>query len=141
MKFIKISMVILVLGVITNIAIVKAVETRGVDTPELVYVYEELKRNEPKDMSVHWKKVNEANQLYSHGTTETTMTKPCPKCQIKVFAKNEIGGATSAAITVMGQQKYLETGGYAGMWYLNLQRFDSTLLTTKTGGTWTLNGK
>ncbi len=140
MKFIRISFLVLVLGITANFIVIASAEERGASSPRDVYVYMELKKNTEQDSSTKWEKTDWANQEYLHNDSATPLTTPCPNCKVQVRAKNTNGTTTNAVITVMGDKKTLGNSAIPGTWYISAKRSDFTLLNTEHAGTWTLNG-
>lgn len=138
MKFVKISMIILAVGILTNGIMVKA-NINDANAPKEVYVYEEIKAGSLVTATGRtWTKDDWSSQTYKNSKTLTTITNPCKDCKIKATVVN--GNFTSSVITTMGQTKIFESAGFEGIWALTLERSGITAVKTTTTGTWTING-
>lgn len=140
MKFIKISVCILMVSIIaSNVITANADNNNRAATPQ-VYTYVELTKNKEYTMEERYQKKNYTNQTYRNSSTSTTLTKPCKDCVIQVRAFNSNGGATPGILSKMGDgEHYLEVSNIPGEWYLKFKRYDITLVNTTHGGVWYLD--
>lgn len=127
MKFIKLSLIVLLVAICTDMCLTYAKYD--------VYTYFEISAG-GSDTSATWYKEDESNQTYTNDNTETTITKPCSNCKIGVRGYSNSYGSTTTGVAKMGQTVYLENSGYKDYYYLKATRIDTTLVKTKTGGTW-----
>lgn len=84
---------------------------------------------------------NMNTQGYKTLTASTWLTNPCPNCVIASRVHTDDNGAYSAAITTsINQTKtWTEVTVLPANWIIEQMRFDYTLLTTTSTGTWYLN--
>lgn len=140
MKFIKISVCILMVSIIaSNVITANAGNNNRAVTPQ-VYTYVNLKKNEEYTMEERYQKRTYTNQTYRNSSTSTTLTNPCKNCVIQVRAFYSSGGATPGVMTKMGDgEHYLENSDILGEWYLKFKRYDFTVVNTTHGGVWYLD--
>lgn len=127
MRFIKISLIVLVVAIITDLGMAEAKFD--------VYTYFEIPAGKTAYSDSYAKK-DESNQTYTNNNTATTITSPCPNCKIGVKGISTYHGTTTVGITKAGETAYLENSGYVDTYYLQATRIDYTAVRTKTGGTW-----
>lgn len=93
-----------------------------------------------------YKKVDYRMQKFEHGYTSTTMTDPCPKCQlmtilVEVNDKGETVNNGPARLTVMNDKVNLVQGTVSnpGNYKLSTVRNDFTLLQTRANYIWKID--
>ncbi len=135
MKYLKISVSVLLLAIITNFTIANA----GVIFSRIT-VIEFLEKDKVNYTQYYEKNNLSYSPTYENVDTFTSLTNPCPNCKILVRALEENGDQTAGLLTVMGKKyMFLDTAPVPGNWRLSVQRYDFTLLNTTTKGYWYLN--
>lgn len=132
-KFLKISLAILLIAFISNVIIVKAYPSPASTS----YTFE-LVKNESQTTDYRTK-IDYSRQKYENRDSFTWLTDPCTSCKIttKLLSENlSLVGMT----TVMGETKYFtQNSGSTTDYRLNVWRTDVTLLTTYHSSTWHIN--
>ncbi len=127
MNFIKYSIVVLFVAIITDVALVFAYPS-----PSVVAVLMDLKGNNSQNTAYKTKTIN-SKQYYKNYSAITWLTNPCTKCEISTRANDTI-------ITKMGETKYFTMNSYyTGDYRLILKRNDMSALTTNHTGEWYIN--
>lgn len=135
MKYIKLSLILLLLAVVTDVVVANA----GV-IYQRITVIEFLKKRDVTYTKYFEKKDEYYNPSYKNELTYTGLTDPCNNCEIEVRAYEENGDQSRSIIVKMGEQKnFTGTVQNAGNWRLSVKRYDFTLLDTNTKGYWYLN--
>ena len=136
MKFLKYSLLVLVLAIAADFCLVSALT----EDASATYISETIEPNEDYSYTAYMNKTKESQQSYYNMDTYTTITNPCPKCVIAVkFQKND--GDHCERAVVQGQTVYAQLTSFAlpGKYRIGLRRSDLTLVTTYTFGLWTWN--
>lgn len=134
MKYIKLSLTVLLLAIVTNFVMVKA----GVIYSRLTII--EFLTKQETNYTRYFEKNDWFVPSYENVDTFTSLTNPCPKCVILVRAHEKGGDATAGLLTKMNNTyTFSNTSPVPGEWRLSLSRYDATLLNTTTKGYWYLN--
>lgn len=146
MRFLKYSVLILTVAVLTDFALAKAYSS-----PATVLVSPEISFNGVYTSSTYTKNTGlDVRQAYKNSFSTTVLTNPCPKCviasrvrstQSSISNPNEtINVYPEGFTTVMGQTKHFnDLVNMRGDNLIYVWRVDKTLLKTYHSALWYLN--
>lgn len=146
MKFLKYSVITLLVAVITDLSLVAA----SYPTPSATVTgFVDLPANKTPVYTRWLTKNKNGFQTYYNSYTSTWLNNPCQNCQVATKPHNEAGVTWDGFATKMGDTQqfthniatvlsspYDET---YNNYRLSMFRADSTLLTTSHSGIWTIN--
>ena len=136
MKYIKYSLIILVIAIMTDIYFVSATvyPTVGIALT--------LTKNQPYTTSLYEKNNNNC-QTYEHTYSFTAITDPCTDCQILVTPKNSSGETFTSYLTKMNNTYvFTKNSGLTcqpGNYKISIKRNDTTLMNTSHSAAWNIN--
>ncbi len=136
MDFIKYSLVILGVAILSSVAITSARDAKIVPEIGVNYI---LKKNNAQWSNYHTKETV-SSQRYYNDDTFTVLTNPCSTCKIETklyLSGSQVGGTL---ITTKGQTKnFGDVSSYLGTYRLSLKRYDYSPLDTHHFGYWKIN--
>ena len=130
MKYLKVTLAVLVLAIICN-----ATGVFATSSPRMVSV--KLLKN--KDTYTSYRqKDDDTVQKYEHSWSATDITRPCPNCMVQVTLINSSGkiACTGCSVTTKMENTYSLLDSTPGRYKLRLSRQDFTIWNTDHVGTW-----
>ena len=130
MKYLKVTLAVLVLAIICN-----ATGVFATSSPIMV----SLKLLKNKDTYTSYrKKDDDTVQKYEHSWSATDITRPCPNCMVQVTLINSSGkiACTGCSVTTKMENTYSLLDSTPGRYKLRLSRQDFTIWNTDHVGTW-----
>ena len=130
MKYLKVTLAVLVLAIICNATGVFA-------TSSPIMVSLKLLKNKDTYTSYRQKDDNTV-QKYEHSWSATDITRPCPNCRVQVTLINSSGkiACTGCSVTTKMENTYSLLNNMPGKYKLRLSRQDPTIWNTDHVGTW-----
>lgn len=130
MKYLKVTLAVLVLAIICN-----ATGVFATSSPIMV----SLKLLKNKDTYTSYRqKDDDTVQKYEHSWSATDITRPCPKCKVQVTLINTLDkiACTGCSVTTKMENIYSLLNSTPGRYKLRLSRQDPTIWNTDHVGTW-----
>ena len=130
MKYLKVTLAVLVLAIICN-----ATGVFATSSPIMV----SLKLLKNKDTYTSYRqKDDDTVQKYEHSWSATDITRPCPNCMVQVTLINSSGkiACTGCSVTTKMENTYSLLYSTPGRYKLRLSRQDFTIWNTDHVGTW-----
>lgn len=130
MKYLKVTLAVLVLAIICN-----ATGVFATSSPIMV----SLKLLKNKDTYTSYRqKDDDTVQKYEHSWSATDITRPCPKCKVQVTLINTLDkiACTGCSVTTKMENTYSLLNSTPGKYKLRLSRQDFTIWNTDHVGTW-----
>lgn len=130
MKYLKVTLAVLVLAIICN-----ATGVFATSSPIMV----SLKLLKNKDTYTSYsQKDDDTVQKYEHSWSATDITRPCPNCMVQVTLINSSGkiACTGCSVTTKMENTYSLLDSTPGKYKLRLSRQDFTIWNTDHVGTW-----
>lgn len=130
MKYLKVTLAVLVLAIICN-------DTGVFATSSPIMVSLKLLKN--KDTYTSYRqKDDDTVQKYEHSWSATDITRPCPKCKVQVTLINTLDkiACTGCSVTTKMENTYSLLNSTPGKYKLRLSRQDFTIWNTDHVGTW-----
>ncbi len=130
MKYLKVTLAVLVLAIICN-----ATGVFATSSPIMV----SLKLLKNKDTYTSYRqKDDDTVQKYEHSWSATDITRPCPNCMVQVTLINSSGkiACTGCSVTTKMENTYSLLDSTPGRYKLRLSRQDFTIWNTDHVGTW-----
>lgn len=130
MKYLKVTLAVLVLAIICN-----ATGVFATSSPIMV----SLKLLKNKDTYTSYRqKDDDTVQKYEHSWSATDITRPCPKCKVQVTLINTLDkiACTGCSVTTKMENTYSLLDSTPGRYKLRLSRQDFTIWNTDHVGTW-----
>lgn len=130
MKYLKVTLAVLVLAIICN-------DTGVFATSSPIMVSLKLLKN--KDTYTSYRqKDDDTVQKYEHSWSATDITRPCPKCKVQVTLINTLDkiACTGCSVTTKMENTYSLLNSTPGRYKLRLSRQDFTIWNTDHVGTW-----
>ena len=130
MKYLKVTLAVLVLAIICN-----ATGVFAISSPIMV----SLKLLKNKDTYTSYRqKDDDTVQKYEHSWSATDITRPCPNCMVQVTLINSSGkiACTGCSVTTKMENTYSLLDSTPGRYKLRLSRQDFTIWNTDHVGTW-----
>lgn len=130
MKYLKVTLAVLVLAIICN-----ATGVFATSSPIMV----SLKLLKNKDTYTSYRqKDDDTVQKYEHSWSATDITRPCPKCKVQVTLINTLDKitCTGCSVTTKMENTYSLLNSTPGKYKLRLSRQDPTIWNTDHVGTW-----
>lgn len=130
MKYLKVTLAVLVLAIICN-----ATGVFATSSPIMV----SLKHLKNKDTYTSYRqKDDDTVQKYEHSWSATDITRPCPNCMVQVTLINSSGkiACTGCSVTTKMENTYSLLDSTPGRYKLRLSRQDFTIWNTDHVGTW-----
>lgn len=130
MKYLKVTLAVLVLAIICN-----ATGVFATSSPIMV----SLKLLKNKDTYTSYRqKDDDTVQKYEHSWSATDITRPCPKCKVQVTLINTLDkiACTGCSVTTKMENTYSLLNSTPGRYKLRLSRQDFTIWNTDHVGTW-----
>ena len=130
MKYLKVTLAVLVLAIICN-----ATGVFATSSPIMV----SLKLLKNKDTyTIYRQKDDDTVQKYEHSWSATDITRPCPNCMVQVTLINSSGkiACTGCSVTTKMENTYSLLDSTPGRYKLRLSRQDFTIWNTDHVGTW-----
>lgn len=130
MKYLKVTLAVLVLAIICN-----ATGVFATSSPIMV----SLKLLKNKDTYTSYRqKDDDTVQKYKHSWSATDITRPCPNCMVQVTLINSSGkiACTGCSVTTKMENTYSLLDSTPGRYKLRLSRQDFTIWNTDHVGTW-----
>ena len=130
MKYLKVTLAVLVLAIICN-------DTGVFATSSPIMVSLKLLKN--KDTYTSYRqKDDDTVQKYEHSWSATDITRPCPNCMVQVTLINSSGkiACTGCSVTTKMENTYSLLDSTPGRYKLRLSRQDFTIWNTDHVGTW-----
>ncbi len=130
MKYLKVTLAVLVLAIICN-----ATGVFATSSPIMV----SLKLLKNKDTYTSYRqKDDDTVQKYEHSWSATDITRPCPKCKVQVTLINTLDkiACTGCSVTTKMENTYSLLNSTPGRYKLRLSRQDPTIWNTDHVGTW-----
>ena len=130
MKYLKVTLAVLVLAIICN-----ATGVFATSSPIMV----SLKLLKNKDTYTSYRqKDDDTVQKYKHSWSATDITRPCPNCMVQVTLINSSGkiACTGCSVTTKMKNTYSLLDSTPGRYKLRLSRQDFTIWNTDHVGTW-----
>lgn len=130
MKYLKVTLAVLVLAIICN-----ATGVFATSNPIMV----SLKLLKNKDTYTSYRqKDDDTVQKYEHSWSATDITRPCPNCMVQVTLINSSGkiACTGCSVTTKMENTYSLLDSTPGRYKLRLSRQDFTIWNTDHVGTW-----
>ena len=130
MKYLKVTLAVLVLAIICNATGVFA-------TSSPIMVSLRLSGIRDTDTSYRQKDDNTV-QKYEHSWSASDKTRPCPDCMVQVTLINSSGkiACTGCSVTTKMENTYSLLDSTPGRYKLRLSRHDFTIWNTDHVGTW-----
>ena len=129
MKYLKVTLAVLVLAIICN-----ATGVFATSSPIMV----SLKLLKNKDTYTSYRqKDDDTVQKYEHSWSATDITRPCPNCMVQVTLINSSGkiACTGCSVTTKMENTYSLLDSTPGRYKLRLSRQDFTIWNTDHVGT------
>ena len=130
MKYLKVTLAVLVLAIICN-----ATGVFATSSPIMV----SLKLLKNKDTYTSYRqKDDDTVQKYEHSWSATDITRPCPNCMVQLTLINSSGkiACTGCSVTTKMENTYSLLDSTPGRYKLRLSRQDFTIWNTDHVGTW-----
>lgn len=130
MKYLKVTLAVLVLAIICN-----ATGVFATSSPIMV----SLKLLKNKDTYTSYRqKDDDTVQKYEHSWSASDKTRPCPKCKVQVTLINTLDkiACTGCSVTTKMENTYSLLNSTPGKYKLRLSRQDPTIWNTDHVGTW-----
>ena len=130
MKYLKVTLAVLVLAIICN-----ATGVFATSSPIMV----SLKLLKNKDTYTSYRqKDDDTVQKYEHSWSATDITRPCPNCMVQVTLINSSGkiACTGCSVTTKMENTYSLLDSTPGRYKLRLSRKDFNIWNTDHVGTW-----
>lgn len=130
MKYLKVTLAVLVLAIICN-----ATGVFATSSPIMV----SLKLLKNKDTYTSYRqKDDDTVQKYEHSWSATDITRPCPNCMVQVTLIDSSGkiACTGCSVTTKIENTYSLLDSTPGRYKLRLSRQDFTIWNTDHVGTW-----
>lgn len=130
MKYLKVTLAVLVLAIICN-----ATGVFATSSP----IMASLKLLKNKDTYTSYRqKDDDTVQKYEHSWSATDITRPCPKCKVQVTLINTLDkiACTGCSVTTKMENTYSLLNSTPGKYKLRLSRQDPTIWNTDHVGTW-----
>lgn len=130
MKYLKVTLAVLVLAIICN-----ATGVFATSSPIMV----SLKLLKNKDTYTSYRqKDDDTVQKYEHSWSATDITRPCPNCMVQVTLIDSSGkiACTGCSVTTKMENTYSLLDSTPGRYKLRLSRQDFTIWNTDHVGTW-----
>ena len=130
MKYLKVTLAVLLLAIICN-----ATGVFATSSPIMV----SLKLLKNKDTYTSYRqKDDDTVQKYEHSWSATDITRPCPNCMVQVTLINSSGkiACTGCSVTTKMENTYSLLDSTPGRYKLILSRQDFTIWNTDHVGTW-----
>ncbi len=130
MKYLKVTLAVLVLAIICN-----ATGVFATSSPIMV----SLKLLKNKDTYTSYRqKDDDTVQKYEHSWSATDITRPCPNCMVQVTLINSSRkiACTGCSVTTKMENTYSLLDSTPGRYKLRLSRQDPTIWNTDHVGTW-----
>lgn len=130
MKYLKVTLAVLVLAIICN-----ATGVFAISNPIMISF--SLSGNKSKETSYRIKE-DTTRQKYEHSWSATDITRPCPNCRVQVTLINTSGkiACTGCSVTTKMENTYSLLNNMPGKYKLRLSRQDPTIWNTDHVGTW-----
>jgi len=136
MKFLKYSIIILVVAVVTNYTLASAYAS-----PSTVAIIVDLEKNE-EQWTEYKTKTTWSTQTYEHISSITWLSNPCNDCLVRTISCQENGDCSGAVTTIAGQTRRIDNPTSINVphnYRLNLKRDNWSALTTHHNARWNIN--
>lgn len=134
-KYLKISLIMLLISLLISVCYVKAYPSPGAYSFSSI----DLPANQEHFKSDNRTKINEVSQQYYHSGSVTNWSGDCDNCQVATQLYDLKLGYCTMVITTKKKLATFRNSELPGDYYIEMYRFNPGLINTKHVGIWYIN--